>query len=144
MSLTTSSPAARARSRHQLQALLENFDTVLASEYEALRQRDPERLQVAVDAKQRLASAIEGLAPLLEAPGSVQGEDSEHAQWTAIRGLLGRCALANRTNGAAIEASRCFVTSMLDLLSGQRAGERTYTAAGRLHSHAPRLRFERV
>ena len=102
MSLTTSSPAARARSRDQLQALLENFDTVLASEYEALRQRDPLRLQIAVDAKQRLASAIEGLAPLLEAPGSVQGEDSAHAQWTAIRGLLGRCALANRTNGAEI------------------------------------------
>lgn len=140
MNLTTSAPAAR--SRHQLHALLEDFDAVLAAEYEALRLRDPDRLQTAINAKLRLATDIEALSPLLEA-SSAQG-DSERTEWAAIRDLLGRCALANRTNGAAIDASRCFVTSLLDLLSGQRAGERTYTAAGRLDSHAPRLRFERV
>ena len=144
MSLSPSVPAVRARSRHQLHALLKDFDTVLAREYEALRHRDPERLQTAVQEKQRLASDIEALAPLLDASSAVQNENSEQTEWAAIRDLLGRCALANRTNGAAIEASRCFVTSMLDLLSGQRAGERTYTAAGRLHDQAPRLRCERV
>ena len=144
MSLTPSAPAVRARSRHQLHALLKDFDAVLASEYEALRRRDPERLHTAVHEKQRLAGDIEALAPLLDVARAVQNDDSEQAEWVTIRNLLGRCALANRTNGAAIEASRCFVTSMLDLMSGQRAGERTYTAAGRLNSHAPRLRFERV
>lgn len=143
MSLTTSSPAVRTHSRHQLRALLEDFDTVLASEYEALRQRDPDRLQVAITAKQRLASDIEALSPLFSS-SDLNDDDHEQTEWAAIRGLLGRCALANRTNGAAIDASRCFVTSLLDLLSGQRASERTYTATGRLNSHAPRLRFERV
>jgi flagellar biosynthesis/type III secretory pathway chaperone len=144
MSLTPSVPAVRARSRHQLHALLKDFDAVLASEYEALRHRDPERLQTAVHEKQRLAGDIEALAPLLNMARAAHHDDTEHTEWAAIRNLLGRCALANRTNGAAIDASRCFVTSMLDLMSGQRAGERTYTAAGRLNSHAPRLRFERV
>ncbi len=140
----TSAPAGRARSRHQLHALLKDFDAVLASEYEALRHRDAERLHTAVHEKQRLAGDIEALTPLLDAASAVHHDDTEQAEWAAIRNLLGRCALANRTNGAAIDASRCFVTSMLDLMSGQRAGERTYTAAGRLNSHAPRLRFERV
>ena len=144
MSLPPSAPAVRARSRHHLHALLKDFDAVLASEYEALSQRDSERLQTAVHAKQRLASDIEALTPLLDAANTTQGDDTEQPEWAAIRSLLGRCALANRTNGAAIDASRCFVTSMLDLMSGQRTGERTYTAAGRLNSHAPRLRFERV
>jgi flagellar biosynthesis/type III secretory pathway chaperone len=144
MSLTPSAPAVRARSRHQLHALLKDFDAVLASEYEALRHRDPERLQTAIQEKQRLASGIEALTPLLDIANAMPGDATEQPEWVAIRNLLGRCALANRTNGAAIDASRCFVTSMLDLMSGQRAGERTYTAAGRLNSHAPRLRFERV
>lgn len=143
MNLTTSSPVVRARSRHQLHALLQDFDTVLASEYEALRQRDPNRLHTAINAKQRLTNDIEALAHVFEA-GSTNGDDTEQAEWAAIRGLLGRCALANRTNGAAIDASRSFVRSMLDLLSGQHTGERTYTATGRLNSHAPRLRSERV
>jgi flagellar biosynthesis/type III secretory pathway chaperone len=143
MSLTES-PTVRRRSRHRLHALLKDFDTVLASEYEALRLRDPDRLQAAVDAKQRLASDIEGLTPQLDVPNTAPGDADEQEEWVAIQRLLGRCALANRTNGAAIDASRCFVTSMLDLLSGQRAGERTYTSTGRLHSQAPRLRFERV
>ena len=140
----TASPPERARSRHRLHALLKDFDSVLASEYEAVRLRDTERLQAAVAAKQRLASDIEQLTPEIEAPGAASQDAAEKEEWAAIQSLLGRCALANRTNGAAIDASRCFMTSMLDLLSGGRTGERTYTAAGRLSKQAPRLRVERV
>ena len=90
MSLTPSAPAVRARSRHQLHALLKDFDTVLASEYEAVRLRDPDRLHTAVNDKQRLASDLEALAPLLAASSSVQDDATEQAEWAAIRGLLGR------------------------------------------------------
>lgn len=135
--------ADRGQTRHRLHALLKDFDQVLATEYEAVRTRDVERLQAAVAAKQQLANDIERLTPHVQSPATVQ-DPAERAEWTAIQQLLGRCALANRTNGAAIDASRCFMTSMLDLLSGQRTRERTYTASGRLASHAPRLRVERV
>lgn len=140
----TASPPGRAHSRHRLHALLKDFDAVLASEYEAVRLRDADRLQAAVDAKQRLASDIEQLTPLIEAPALDSRDRTEQEEWAAIQSLLGRCALANRTNGAAIDASRCFMTSMLDLLSGRRTGERTYTAAGRLSNQASRLRIERA
>jgi len=142
MSLNESAPDPQ--SRHRLHALLKDFDRVLASEYEAVRTRDAERLQSAVDAKQRLTSDIEKLTPQIRPPAASPHNAGEHEEWAAIQRLLGRCALANRTNGAAIDASRSFMTSLLDLLSGRRISERTYTASGRLDSQAQRLRVERV
>jgi flagellar biosynthesis/type III secretory pathway chaperone len=68
----------------------------------------------------------------------------ETAEWAQIRTLLARCALANRTNGAAIDASRHFVTSLLDLLTGRRPGERVYDARGRLGDSGRSRAWERV
>lgn len=129
--------------RHRLHALLRDFDAVLASEYEAVRQRDAVKLESAVAEKLRLAGDLERLTPQVQPPAD--GSDPrDREQWSQIQTLLGRCALANRTNGAAIDASRCFITSMLDLLSGRRPNERTYTAAGRLSRESAAVRYERV
>ena len=129
--------------RHRLHALLRDFDAALASEYEAVRQRDAVRLESAVAEKLRLAGDLERLTPQVQPPAA-ESDPRDREQWSQIQALLGRCALANRTNGAAIDASRCFMTSMLDLLSGRRPNERTYTAAGRLSRESAAVRFERV
>ncbi|MGH8597627.1 MAG: flagellar export chaperone FlgN, partial [Gammaproteobacteria bacterium] len=109
---------------YRLRALLSEFDAVLAAEYEALRERDSERLDDLVEAKHRLTDELEHFAPAVR---ELRTQNQEHDDWRLVRDLLARCALANRTNGAAIDASRCFVTSMLDLLTGRHPGERTYT-----------------
>ena len=127
----------------RLRALLTDFDAVLSAEYEALRQRDADSLDAAVASKQRLAREIEVLtAHVTPPPATVDLALLD--EWSAIRALLSRCALANRTNGAAIDASRCFITSMLDILSGSNIRERTYTARGRLAAAMPRAGYERI
>jgi flagellar biosynthesis/type III secretory pathway chaperone len=135
-------PAVRAR--HRLHALLQNFDAALAAENDALRRRDPEGLRLTVEAKQRLAGDLEQLAPHVKAPDGSDAEARDLAQWNEIQHLLSRCALVNRTNGAAIEASRAFVNSLLDLMIGRRPVERTYTASGRMETGGSQLRYERV
>jgi flagellar biosynthesis/type III secretory pathway chaperone len=127
---------------HRLRDLLTEFDVVLASEYTALRERDSERLATLVASKQRLANELEAFAPQIRAwqANSLARDD----EWQALRTLLDRCSRANRTNGAAIDASRSFVTSMLDLLTGRRANERTYTARGRLGMGSHQSNYVRV
>ena len=129
--------------RHRLHALLTDFDAVLAVEYDALRRRQPERLADAIAQKQRLAYELDGLGPAVEdlKPGAAEPEASE---WNEIQRLLGRCALANRTNGAAIDASRSFVTSLLDILTGRPTAGRTYTARGHLNATASGGDYTRV
>lgn len=123
----------RRQARHRLRALLVDFDNVLAREYEALRHRDAGSLETTVADKQRLVSEIDTLTHCAAPPASDTANDPDASEdWLQIRGLLARCALANRTNGAAIAASRCFVTSLLDVLCGRAATERTYNARGRL------------
>lgn len=139
MSVTTT---PSVRTRHNLRALLNDFDAVLSAEYEALRQRDSDRIETLVATKQRLASDLDKWTPQVrEWQASATAEDDE---WNTIHNLLGRCALANRTNGAAIDASRCFVTTMLDLLTGRRSTERTYTARGRLGASLAKSSYDRV
>lgn len=119
--------------RGSLRALLEDFDRVLASEYEALRMRDADALEQAAQSKQQLVASLGTLSrqcPLPARDAVLSPEESE--EWAQIRALLARCALANRTNGAAIDASRNFVTTLLDLLCGRRPGERVYDARGRI------------
>ena len=127
--------------RHRLHALLTDFDAVLAVEYDALRRRDPERLYEAIAHKQRLTAALDGFAPS-EALKPGAADTTADDEWNAIQRLLSRCALANRTNGAAIEASRSFVTSLLDIMTGRSTSERTYTARGRISAATSRSNFE--
>lgn len=138
-----SAPTAEARGT--LRALLEDFDRVLASEYEALRRRDTAALEHAVETKQQLVTSLGTLGrqcPLPAADAELSPEET--TEWAQIRTLLARCALANRTNGAAVDASRNFVTSLLDLLTGRRPGERVYDARGRLGDGGRSRAWERV
>lgn len=138
-----SAPTAAARG--ELRALLEDFDRVLSQEYEALRRRDTAALEDAVQTKQQLMTTLgqlEQQCPLPAADARLAPEET--AEWAQIRALLARCALANRTNGAAIDASRNFVTSLLDLLTGRRPGERVYDARGRLGDGGRSRAWERV
>ncbi len=130
--------------RHRLHALLTDFDAVLAVEYDALRRREPERLYDAIAHKQRLTAALDGFSPSVEALKPAAADTTADDEWNAIQRLLSRCALANRTNGAAIEASRSFVTSLLDIVTGRSTTERTYTARGRISATTSRSNFERV
>ncbi|MBI2802777.1 MAG: flagellar protein FlgN [Gammaproteobacteria bacterium] len=132
---------ALASPRH-LRALLTEFDAVLSAEYDALRERNADGLDAAIARKQRLAHDIEVVTTQVTPPATPDPELLE--EWSEIRTLLGRCALANRTNGAAIDASRSFVTSMLDILTGRNVRERTYTARGRLAPAVPHATYERV
>jgi flagellar biosynthesis/type III secretory pathway chaperone len=133
---------AESEPRHRFHALLTQFDAVLATEYEALRHRDSEGLEQLIATKQRLADELDGYSEHLRHWQATTSADDE--QWVAIRNLLARCALANRTNGAAIKASQNFVTSMLDLLTGRRVGERTYTARGRLGPGVTQSTYEQI
>lgn len=131
--------------RSDLRALLEDFDRALASEYEALRRRDTTSLEDAVQTKQRLVASLGALSAQCPPPAQdAEMSPEETAEWAQIRALLARCALANRTNGAAIDANRNFVTSLLDLLTGHRPGERVYDARGRLGDSGRSRAWERV
>ena len=139
--MTTSTVEARKT----LRALLEDFDRVLTSEYDALRTRDVDALEEAAASKQQLVGTLATLGrqcppPPADAALSVE----ESAEWAQIRALLARCALANRTNGAAIDASRNFVTSLLDLFCGRRPGERVYDASGRMGDASRSRAWDRV
>jgi flagellar biosynthesis/type III secretory pathway chaperone len=141
--------AESTSARKSLRALLAEFDQVLASEYEALRARDTDGLENAVARKQELVGAIATAGkrcpvPPPGAPGDPAGDPEASAEWAEIRQLLARCALANRTNGAAVDASRNFVNSLLDLLTGRRPGERLYDARGRVGESGRRRTWESV
>lgn len=135
--------------RKSLLALLQDFDRVLAHEYEALRTRDVDGLEAAVSRKQTLVGEIAETSRLCPLPA--EGDDagttddpSASAEWRAIRQLLARCALANRTNGAAVDASRSFVNSLLDLVTGRQPGARLYDARGRVGDTGRRRTWESV
>jgi flagellar biosynthesis/type III secretory pathway chaperone len=135
--------------RRSLRALLADFDRVLASEYEALRARDTDGLETAVARKQELVGALATASkhcpvPPPDAPVDTAGDPAASVEWAEIRQLLARCALANRTNGAAVDASRNFVNSLLDLLTGRRPGERLYDARGRVGDSGRRRTWESV
>ena len=58
--------------------------------------------------------------------------DPDTSDVEELRALMHRAQHANRVNGAAIESSQLFTSSLLDILRGRVPGERTYTARGRL------------
>ncbi len=131
--------------RAHLRALLMDFDRVLAGEYEALRQRDTGGLEAAVLEKQLLVNAISAASTQCNLPSAGADLAPEASEdWAQIRALLARCALANRTNGAAIDASRNFVTSLLDLICGHQPGERLYNARGRVGDNGRSRAWDRV
>ncbi|MBI4696219.1 MAG: flagellar protein FlgN [Gammaproteobacteria bacterium] len=125
----------------RLQDLLQDFESVLAAEYEALRTRDTGQLDAAIARKNVLAAELDAIGRQLPPPGP--DLDSSH-EWAELRALILRCSQANRANGAAIEANRKFVTSLLDILRGRSATERTYDARGRLGGGAAHSALEKA
>lgn len=133
--------------RETLHTLLRDFEHTLAQEYAALRTRDVAAIEAAVTHKRELTLALNEAASQcdLSALRDVSPHADEQAAWTEIRALLERCALANRTNGAAVETSKTLTNTLLDLLSGRPAGERLYNARGRVgRSDRPPRAWESV
>ncbi len=127
----------------ELEALLTRFEDALAREYDALRTRDAVALDDAIAAKTTLAQSLEQTARRAGLSGDHDPVPQTPA-WDAIRERLQRCQQANRRNGAAIDASRGFVNSMIDILSGSGPSERTYDARGRLDQHGTRKAYTSV
>lgn len=128
----------QANARKALHALLAEFEQTLQGEYDALLHRDASGLESAVANKQRLTHAL-GEASLL---GDFENRQKDHdpaaqGEWKVIEDLLGRCARANQTNGAAVTTSKNFVGSLLDVLRGRSPRDRLYDARGRTGHQGP-------
>ena len=122
MSETTAQGIARA----ELEARLLELTSLLAVEYDDIRERDMEQL----------AARSADVSALLTDPDAPAGQQ--------LHALLSRAQQANRTNGAAIESSQLFTTSLLDILRGRAPGERTYTSRGRLGAQAETMTLVRI
>ena len=123
---------SQSDARRALRELLQEFESVLASEYDALLRRDTAQLEVAVSDKQRLTAALGETARLCDLQTRGNHPDvAVQREWHDIEGLLARCALANQTNGAAVNSSKNLVGSLLDVLSGRSPRARLYDAKGR-------------
>ncbi len=119
--------AAGADEAQHLEQLLAEFASALRDEFEALRERDLERLNAAIARKSELVSALEA------STGKFCRSGRELAQtWPELAALAAQCAEANRVNGGAIALNRGLVSELLDTLHGPRRAEPTYDAAGRL------------
>ena len=120
----------------QLIAQLNEFEAVLEREYAAIRQRDVGQIESLTQDKQSFIEDINRTAAEMgEALNDLLKKESSTVS-KLVRGLIERCAKANRTNGCAIESSKSFTTTLLDILHGKVPGERTYTARGRLGANA--------
>lgn len=127
MPATTAPGIARA----ELEARLLELSSLLAAEYDAIRQRDTEQLTRIAHDKQQLVERINAAARSADVRALLETDrDTEAGQH--LHALMTHAQQANRTNGAAIESSQLFTSSLLDILRGRVPGERTYTARGRL------------
>lgn len=126
--MSASSPKTVARA--ELEARLLELTSLLEAEYDAIRTRDTGELAKLAEAKQVLVASIDAVARSADV-GTLLA-DADHGDNAALRELMQRAQQANRINGAAIESSQLFTSSLLDILRGRVPGERTYTARGRL------------
>ncbi len=125
-----SSPDAKSVALAELEARLLELTSLLAAEHDAVRGRNIDELTRIADAKQNLVTRIDAAARS-DAIGALL-TDPDAAGAEELRALMRGAQQANRINGAAIESSQLFTSSLLDILRGRAPGERTYTARGRL------------
>lgn len=113
--------------RDELATLLDELAASLACEYDALGQRDSERLEQTVARKAALVAALEA------ATGNYcrAGGKLNQTELGELRLKAAACQRANRINGGAIELNRNLVGCLLDTLRGG-ARISTYDASGRL------------
>ena len=121
-------PHALAALRQELGALLDELSVVLASERNALRQRDSDGLEAAAARKLELVAALETATGNYCRAG---GKLDRQALATLARQAKA-CALANRINGGAIELNRTMTGRLLETLRGGPRLIATYGANGRL------------
>lgn len=114
----------------ELEARLLELTSLLAAEYDAIRERNTDVLARIADDKQTLVARIDAAARNADISSLLADPDARGAE--ELRALMRGAQHANRVNGAAIESSQLFTSSLLDILRGRVPGERTYTARGRL------------
>lgn len=127
--------------RAELEARLLELTSLLEAEYDAIRERDTGELARIADAKQSLVERINAAAGAADVTTLL---DERNPAGEHLHTLMVRCAQANRINGAAIESSQSFTTSLLDILRGRVPGERTYTSRGRLGAQIEAATLVRV
>ncbi len=128
--------------RAELEARLLELTSLLAVEYDAIRQRDTEQLTRIADDKQQLVERINAASLSADVRALLDDPDTEAGRH--LLALMTNAQQANRTNGAAIESSQLFTSSLLDILRGRVPGERTYTSRGRLGVQAETMTLVRV
>ncbi len=124
----TATPPALVELRLELGALLDELRGVLASELNALRQRDSDGLEAAVARKLELVVALE------TATGNYcrAGGKLDRQSLITLERQAKACATANRINGGAIELNRNLTGRLLETLRGGPRPIATYDASGRL------------
>lgn len=123
----------------EMDALLKALRDTLDDEFDALHQRDTERLATAVENKSRLLSELEDKARHLGSLG-----EAPPPQWQEMKTLLADCAKRNRVNGGAIALNRNLVAGLLQTLVGNQRNTPTYDASGKLGADAGARRVGRV
>lgn len=140
--------------RHQVAELLEaqqstlsELNSLLDSETDILREREPVKVEELASTKLGFVRSLEQqgslLSSLLQQQGLTPGADginqlmqnlslTEH--WQRCVSLLQQCREHNAMNGGLIEASRNTNERIMDLLHGQTMTPRLYGASGKFDS----------
>ncbi|WPL19771.1 FlgN protein [Thiorhodovibrio winogradskyi] len=140
-----------AQALEQAIELTGQLETLLLEETAALDGRDPERLQILVENKQRVIERIagataslqhfveeagqtftpDGMDVFLRATNLAREERQTYTQqWKRLRALAASCELMNRTNAQAVERSRQRVATALKIIRGEEDNGSTYSAQG--------------
>ena len=112
--------------------LLENLESLLGREFQAILNRERDTLTTLTDAKQGTVDDITLAMRDLDDEVRELINDRNSPTGRRLIDLIRLCANANKTNGCAIESSQSFTVSLLDILKGRAPGERVYTSRGRL------------
>jgi flagellar biosynthesis/type III secretory pathway chaperone len=141
------------RQRDALKRMLE----ILEQEYHALEINDLKQFDEAVGNKQLQTTALEGLdrelTQLFSAAADGHGRKTIEsfiqgcadgpvksrlqAVWDELLQTLQRCHEQNRINNRVVESSKIQIRQALDILRGDNAIPRLYSASGRENGHNP-------
>ena len=111
---------------------------VLDEELDALRRRDPQRLEALSTEKQRLVTELEGLSadrgklamPVVDTPEAHGTDAPTRPAGAHLTKLLQKVQQNNRRNGSAIENANRYARRAVDLLFGRQNSQTLYGALG--------------
>ena len=118
--------------KKEIETLMAELSETLVQEYEALRKRDIEGLEAAIEQKSTIVGRLESAAGEIDRSRDELGNKDLLEDWPELREMAADCVVANRTNGGAIELNRGLAANLLDTLYGVSRAERTYDAHGHL------------